>query len=287
MPDWLTAIVDAPYLGVILRVLVILVLSYLGQLGLKHLARHAERRVTVDAEYDEVSERLKTLVRVIRGVLTGVLLVVAGLMILQTLGVDIVPLLASAGVAGLAISLGAQTLVKDYINGILILVEHQFSVGDTIRVGEHQGEVERMTLRATFLRDVDGRQHIVPNGEIRAMSNLTVGWSRAVVDVNVSHAADMNEVMRAFESAAANLRADPDVAVHLLDVPRVIGWNAFSDWAIQVRVMVKTMPGKQWSTAAALRRHVLEALAAANVPVALPRQEIRIEAEGESHPSTG
>jgi small conductance mechanosensitive channel len=287
MPDWLTAIVDAPYLGVILRVLVILVLSYLGQLGLKHLARHVERRVTADAEYDEGSERLKTLVRVIRGVLTGVLLVVAGLMILQTLGVDIVPLLASAGVAGLAISLGAQTLVKDYINGILILVEHQFSVGDTIRVGEHQGEVERMTLRATFLRDVDGRQHIVPNGEIRAMSNLTVGWSRAVVDVNVSHAADMNEVMRAFESAAANLRADPDVAVHLLDVPRVIGWNAFSDWAIQVRVMVKTMPGKQWSTAAALRRHVLEALAAANVPVALPRQEIRIEAEGESHPSTG
>lgn len=287
MPDWLTAIVDAPYHGVILRVLVILVLSYLGQLGLKHLARHVERRVTADAEYDEGSERLKTLVRVIRGVLTGVLLVVAGLMILQTLGVDIVPLLASAGVAGLAISLGAQTLVKDYINGILILVEHQFSVGDTIRVGEHQGEVERMTLRATFLRDVDGRQHIVPNGEIRAMSNLTVGWSRAVVDVNVSHAADMNEVMRAFESAAANLRADPDVAVHLLDVPRVIGWNAFSDWAIQVRVMVKTMPGKQWSTAAALRRHVLEALAAANVPVALPRQEIRIEAEGESHPSTG
>lgn len=287
MPDWLTAIVDAPYLGVILRVLVILVLSYLGQLGLKHLARHVERRVTADAEYDEGSERLKTLVRVIRGVLTGVLLVVVGLMILQTLGVDIVPLLASAGVAGLAISLGAQTLVKDYINGILILVEHQFSVGDTIRVGEHQGEVERMTLRATFLRDVDGRQHIVPNGEIRAMSNLTVGWSRAVVDVNVSHAADMNEVMRAFESAAANLRADPDVAVHLLDVPRVIGWNAFSDWAIQVRVMVKTMPGKQWSTAAALRRHVLEALAAANVPVALPRQEIRIEAEGESHPSTG
>ncbi len=277
MPDWLTAIMDAPYLGVILRVLMILVLTYLGQLGLKHLARHAERRVTADAVHGDGSERLKTLVRVTRGVLTGVLIVLAGLMILQTLGVDIVPLLASAGVAGLALSLGAQTLVKDYISGILILVEHQFSVGDTIRVGEHQGEVERMTLRATFLRDVEGRQHIVPNGEIRALSNLTVGWSRAVVDVNVPYDADMNAVLRAFESAAASAPDDPAIAGQLLEAPRVVGWNAFGDWGVQVRLMAKTLPGKQWTAAAALRRHVLEALVAADVHIALPRQDVRVQ----------
>lgn len=282
MPDWLTAIMDAPYLGVILRVLMILVLAYLGQLGLKHLERHAERRVTADAVHGDGSERLKTLVRVTRGVLTGVLLVVAGLMILQTLGVDIVPLLASAGVAGLAISLGAQTLVKDYISGILILVEHQFSVGDTIRVGEHQGEVERMTLRATFLRDVEGRQHIVPNGEIRALSNLTVGWSRAVVDVNVPYDADMNAVLRAFESAAASAPDDPAIAGQLLEDPRVVGWNAFGDWGVQVRLMAKTLPGKQWTAAAALRRHVLAALAAADVHIALPRQDVRVQMDADA-----
>lgn len=287
MPDWLTAIRDAPFLGVLLRILVILVLTYLGQLGLRHLARHAERRVTADAVHGDGSERLKTLVRVARGALTGVLFVLAGLMLLQTLGVDIVPLLASAGVAGLAISLGAQTLVKDYISGVLILIEHQFSVGDTIRVGDHQGEVERMTLRATFLRDVEGRQHIVPNGEIRTLSNLTVGWSRAVVDVTVPYDADMNAVLRAFEAAAASAPKDPAIAGQLLEDPRVTGWNAFEDWGVQVRLMAKTLPGKQWSAAAALRRHVLEALAAANIPVALPRQEIRVPTQGDSRPSTG
>lgn len=279
MPDWLTAIVTAPYMSVALRILVILLLAYLGQLALRHLARRLERRLSDGAIYGTDSERLRTLIRAGRGVTIGVLLVVAGLMILQTLGVNIAPLLASAGVAGLAVSLGAQTLVKDYISGILILIEHQFSIGDTIRVGEHQGEVERVTLRATFLRDVEGRQHIVPNGEIRALANLTTGWSRAIVDVNVPFDADMNAVVRAFEAAAESVRDDPAVAGNLLETPRVIGWNALSDWAVQVRLMAKTQPGQQWSTAAAMRRHALDALAAAGIPLAPPRQVVRLQTQ--------
>ncbi len=197
------------------------------------------------------------------------------------IGLDIGPLLAGAGLVGLALSLGAQTLIKDYIGGLLILFENQFAVGDVIKVGEVSGEVERITLRVTYLRDIEGRLHVLPNGDIRTVSNLTAGYSRAVVDLNVDYDADMQKVSRALEAAAGRAQADETLKADLLEPPQAFGWIAFKDWAVQVRLMAKTMPGKQWKVMMALRQYALEALQAEGVRVALPTQNIRMTRAGE------
>ena len=192
---------------------------------------------------------------------------VAGLMVLHALAIDILPLLASLGVASLALSLGAQTLIKDMIGGLLILIEDQFAVGDVIRVGEVSGEVERITLRVTYLRDLEGRQHIVPNGDVRTVSNLTAEWARAVVDLDVGYEADMAAVMRALRAAAEQVAGDAALKADLLEAPQALGWVAFKDWAVQVRLQAKTAPGKQWGVMTALRQQALEALRAEGVVV--------------------
>ncbi len=276
MPDWLSALQNIPAVAVALRIGLIIVLAYLAHRSLAFSARQLERRLVSPVADRDASERVQTLIRVGRSALLGLLLVLAGLMILQALGLNVVPLLAGAGVVGLAISLGAQTLVKDFISGMLILVESQFSVGDTIRVGEHQGQVERITLRATFLRDLEGRRYVLPNGDIRAVSNLTVGWSRAIVDLNVSYDADMNAVLGLLQTAAASAGQDPDIADDLLEAPAVIGWNALQDWAVQVRLLAKTRPGRQWNVATVLRKHALTVLESAGIRVAIPRQEVEL-----------
>ncbi len=126
---------------------------------------------------------MKTIVHITRSGLFITLLAIFILILLHSLGINITPVLTGAGIAGLALSLGAQSLIKDFLNGMLILIEGQYYVGDTIQVGALNGEVERITLRATYLRDIEGRLHVIPNGEIRTLSNLTTSWARAVVDL--------------------------------------------------------------------------------------------------------
>lgn len=196
-------------------------------------------------------------------------------MALQTLGVNIAPLLAGAGVAGLALSLGAQTLIRDYLGGILILVENQFSVGDQIQVGDKSGAVERITLRATYLRALEGQLHLIPNGEMRVVSNLTQDWARAVVDLNVAFDADLSRVLRALEAAAQQAQADETIKADLLEAPQALGWIGFNDWAVQVRLMARTAPSKNRQVARVLRMHAMAALRAEGVPVAIPSQEVR------------
>jgi small conductance mechanosensitive channel len=180
------------------------------------------------------------------------------------------PLLAGAGIAGLALSLGAQTLIKDYIGGILILVEDQFRVGDVVKVGNVSGNVERIALRATYLRDADGKLVIVPNGDIRQVSNLTAGWAQASVNLNVEFEADMNKVMHALQVAAQKAQADESIKSGLLEPPKAVGWVGFNDWAMQVQLTAKTAPGKQWGVAMALRKYAVEALQAEGIRIALP-----------------
>ncbi|MER3457966.1 MAG: hypothetical protein C4309_04400 [Chloroflexota bacterium] len=160
-------------LGTLLRVGVIAVLFLLGERALRLASRQIGQRLEATVAEAEQLARLKTLLRVGRGTVVVLMVLVTGMMILYTLGINVTPLLASAGVAGLAISLGAQILFRDIISGIIILFEGQYVIGDTIRVGGVEGRVERITLRATYLRDAEGHLHIVPNGDIRIVSNLT------------------------------------------------------------------------------------------------------------------
>jgi small-conductance mechanosensitive channel len=234
-------------------------------------------------------QQLLTLAQILRW---GVDILVVGsalMMLLGTLGVDITPLLASVGVAGLAVSLGAQTLIKDLIGGLLILVENQYAVGDTIQVGNVSGQVERLTLRATHIRGINGHLHVVPNGEVRIVANQTKEWSRALVDVGVAYEEDPDRALRVLEGAAEAFAQDPAFGPQLLEPPQVMGPISLGDWAFTVRVMVKTQPGKQWVVARELRKRILATCEEEGVNLPYPRQEVwvrRQESSG-SRPGDG
>jgi len=268
-------VLNTPLTATALRLALIVLLVIAAGRGLRVIARQVEKRFERTSANPEQFARLQTLVQAAHGATWVLILVVAGLMALHALGIDITPLLAGVGVAGLALSLGAQTLIKDYIGGVLILIENQFTIGDVVKVNDVAGGVERITLRVTQLRDLEGRLHLVPNGDIRTVSNLTAEWARAIVDLNVDYAADMGRVMRALEAAAAKAQADEMIRADLLEPPEALGWIGFKDWAVQVRLMAKTRPGKQWGVMMALRRYAVEMLQAEGVRVALPAQEIR------------
>jgi len=221
-------------------------------------------------------QQLITLVNVVQW---GANILVVGsalLMLLSTFGVDITPLLASAGVAGLAVSLGAQSLIKDLIGGILILVENQFAVGDAVQIGIVAGDVERITLRATFVRDVNGYLFVVPNGEVRVVSNQNRGWSRAMVDIGVAYEVDLERALLVLQETADGFAKDPVFGSQLLESPQVLGPLSLGDSAINVRVMVKTQVGKQWGVARELRKRILDTCAREGVELPYPRQEVLV-----------
>jgi small conductance mechanosensitive channel len=186
--------------ALILSVLIV-VSAALGLVVVHFLVRRILRVArSTKGLHEERRQQLVTLTHILRWVANVVIIVVALLMLLSAFNINITPLLAGAGVAGLAVSLGAQTLIQDLIGGFLILVENQYTVGDVIQVGDVSGEVERFTLRATCLRDTNGRLHIVPNGEVRVVSNLTKEWSRALVDVGVAYEEDLARVLHVLET---------------------------------------------------------------------------------------
>jgi len=264
--DWNT-LLSTPATAAALRIALILLLSLLAGWLLRRTARLVERRLEQRERDAERIARLKTLVSMGRSAVYVVVLIIAALMVLQALAIDVAPLLASLGVASLALSLGAQAVIRDVIGGVLILIEDQFRVGDVIRIGEASGTVERITLRTTCLRDLEGRLHLVPNGDVRTVANLTAGWSRAVVELSLRYSADMNRVMPALEAAAARLAADETVKGDLLEAPQVQGWVGLKDWSVQVRLLARTAPGKQWGVMMAMRRYAVEALQAEGLEI--------------------
>ncbi len=241
---------------------------------LNQFTRNTIRRLEKDIPTAERLARLKTFIQITRSAIFVLILAIFILIILHSFGINITPVLTGAGIAGLALTLGTQTLIKDFLNGILILVEGQLSVGDTIQVGNFTGEVEKITLRCTSLRDLDGRLHILPNGEIRALSNLTTSWSRAVVDLNLPVESDIHQALLTLEEAVKRLPSDPEIKNLLMEPPTVTGWTALKDWAVQVRLMVKTQPGKQYLVSATLREAAVEALKKAGIETGTSRQVI-------------
>jgi small conductance mechanosensitive channel len=261
MPDWLGELIASQVVGNGLRIALIALLFLLADRALRLAAREVGRRLDATAVEPEQQARLRTLLRVGRSTVYVLMVFIALMTILYTLGINITPLLASAGVAGLAISLGAQTLFRDIIGGILILLENQYAIGDTIRVGTVEGTVERITLRATRLRDADGRLHIVPNGDVRVVSNLTK--ARVVVDLNLPLDADFGQALRALEAAMQQAQSDAGLDSDLIGTPQILGWSGVTDTAVQVRLVADTTPGKQVEVARGLRRYAVEALRAA------------------------
>ena len=166
-----------------------------GSVLILHLSLWSmEKRLTVSAVGGERLKRLTTLVHAGRSIGYILILLIVVLMILHELGINITPILASAGVVGLAFSLGAQTVIKDFLGGIIILTENQFTIGDVITVGQLTGTVEHISLRATYLRDGEGKLNLIPNGDIRSVSNLTTQWAQVVVTINLEYETNMKRI---------------------------------------------------------------------------------------------
>ena len=263
------------FFRVILPLLLLIVLVIVALRLVTLAASQIEKRFIAPVADPDRRARLQTLDRATRNTVRAVILAIAILIGLGTIGVDIGPALTAAGIIGLAISLGAQTLIKDVIGGLIILLEDEYRVGDSVRIGAVSGEVEHITLRRTDVRDAEGRLLIVPNGDVRVVANETRDWARAMVELNFSFDTDVNQAVAALDEALLKMAADPRVKPHLLGQPEIFGWNAFSDWAVVVRLRAKVTAGKQGEVARVMRQDALEALDQAGVPVASRNQPYR------------
>jgi small conductance mechanosensitive channel len=201
-------------------------------------------------------QRAKTMGSLLKSILTGILVAVFGTMILSEVGVNIAPIIASAGIVGVALGFGAQSLVKDFLSGIFMIFEDQYGVGDVVDVGGASGTVEAVSLRVTRLRDVNGTVWYVPNGEILRVGNMSQNWSRAVVDVTVGYREDLGKVIRTLRDVADDLWQDEDFNGIIIEQPEVTGVETLGPESVGVRVMVKTEPMEQWKVARELRSRI-------------------------------
>src|SRR5579859_1100060 len=269
-----------PILGATLKLLLLVILLLAFRRGLDIGVRQVERRLNGQMANLERRRRLDTLLRAGASVAFIVVAAVVLITALALFGFNIGPVLASAGVAGLAISLGATTMIQDYIGGVIILAEDQFSMGDVVEVAGVSGEVVRMTLRATYLRDGVGKVYTVPNGSIRVIANVSRDWGRALVDLTVEYETDPARLERALHSVTERIKADPALAGALLGDLDTITWNGLSDWGVQVRLTAKTQPGQQGAVSRALRQFTIEALQAEGVRLAFPITNVRTQSGG-------
>jgi small-conductance mechanosensitive channel len=233
-----------------------------------------EKRLKKSALRGERLKRLTTLVHARRGIGYVLTLLIVVLMILHELGINITPILASASVVGLAFSLGAQTVIKDFLGAVVILAENQFKIGEVISIGQMIGTIEHISLRATYLRDSEGKLNLIPNGDIRTMSNLTMQWAQVVITFNIDYEADLECALQTLEEVARLVQVDDEIASAIVESPYALGWTGFTDWAVQMQIIARTQPGKQWIVARALRKIVLERLQKEGVRAAVPRQRV-------------
>jgi small conductance mechanosensitive channel len=224
--------------------------------------------------YSERLQRRKTLGTFVTTVGIILIVAVATMMILDEVGLSLGPLLATAGIAGLAIGFGAQTLVKDFLSGVFILLEDQYGIGDVIRTAGVDGRVEEVNLRSTVLRDIHGVVHVVPNGEIRVVSNLTKEWSRAVLEIGVDYEEDPDRVIEVLEEIAEEVYEDPVFGSQLLEKPTVPGVEAFDDSAVRIRMMATTQPLKQWDVAREIRRRIKHRFDAEGIKIPFPQRTV-------------
>lgn len=266
-----------------LRLLLIWGGAWLGYRVVRLLARRIMLSVDDgdDTTMTPEEKRGHTLAQLIRSVGRVVVLVLA---VLLTLGefINIGPLLAGAGIFGLAVSFGAQSLVKDVISGFFILVENQLVVGDIVEIAGKSGVVERVTLRVVRLRDAEGALHTIPCGQITTVSNRTAGWSRAIVEVDVGYAEDVDRVLDVFRSEAGRLAADSAWHQALDGLPEVLGVERLGESGVTVRTVLRTVPGQQWSVGREFRRRIKNRLDAEGIEIPYPQRTVHVRHHGAS-----
>ena len=226
----------------------------------------------------ETSERLQLRVSTVSGVAKSIVtflwLGIGSLLALTSLGIDIIPLLAGVSLIGVALSLASQSLIKDAINGFLIIAEDQYALGDVINVGDVGGKVENLNLRITQVRDAEGRLITIPNSEIKIVANLSSRWSRADLSIPISYQVDIDEALKLIQTVGLEMDKDERWEHQIIEPPEVLGIDNFGDRGLIIRVWIKTQPLKQWDVAREYRRRLKIHFDKAGISISIPQQAI-------------
>ncbi|MBU0613019.1 mechanosensitive ion channel family protein [Patescibacteria group bacterium] len=259
----------------------IAIIILLGLLLDKTVDRFADRTIKKfvvkkqqHRDMEEIEQRAETLTDVFNTTTSVVVTSVVIMMVLPELGMAIGPLLAGAGVVGLAVGFGAQNLVRDFFAGLFILIEDQYSIGDVIRVGDVAGSVEIINLRRTVLRDLDGVQHHIPNGEIKLASNLTKDWSKINIQVPVSYDTNIDMVTALLNKIGKDLAESEEYKESFIDAPNVLGLDKFGPSELLLKVVAKTRPGKQWEMARELRKRIKTTFDEEGIEIPFPQRVV-------------
>jgi small conductance mechanosensitive channel len=259
------------------RIILIIVLSLMaiiaiGELAPRLVVRSLARRPGELEE--EVSKRGNTLSRVLTNAGQAFVILIAIFTVLAELKINIAPILASAGVVGIAIGFGAQSLIKDLIAGVFIILENQYRAGDVVRISDVAGLVEDINLRRTILRDLDGIVHIVPNGEIRVASNFTKEWSRVNLNVSVAYGEDLDHVISVINRVGKELAEDPEWAPLILKAPQALRVDDLGASAIDIKILGDTKPIRQWDVMGELRKRLKKAFDEEGIEIPWPHTKV-------------
>jgi small-conductance mechanosensitive channel len=254
------------------RIAVILLVAWLVQRFVARLVRAMHRAVERRAGENHDLQRAGTLGRSLRYALNVLVVLVAGMLVLGELGISVAPILATAGVAGIAIGFGAQSLIKDYFNGFFILVEDQIREGDVVEIVGKSGLVEEVTLRFVRLRDAEGHVHIIPNGEIKVVTNRTRDFATPVVDVGIAYRDDPEQALGVMREVAKAMRADPQWKALIVEDLEVIGVEKLGDSSVVLRVRLKVVPPiQQWNVRREYLKRVKQAFDERGIEIPFPQ----------------
>ena len=255
-------------------VLLIVLLAFLSAALARRFIMASHKRLAARAEGPEERKRIETLERVFRYIASVVVTVVAFMLVLSQLGISIAHILATAGVAGLTIGFGAQSLVKDYFTGFVMLIENQIRVGDVVEVAGKVGAVEELTLRYVRLRDYEGAVHYVPNGAILTVTNRSRLFAFAVMDIGVAYKEDIERVSQVMKETATAFRSEPDWADKILDDLEIAGVDQWADSAVVIKCRLKTMAQEQWAVRRAFLGRLKNAFDRAGIEIPYPHRTV-------------
>ena len=258
-----------------LRIVVILGLAWLLQVIAARLIRIFRRYMQAKAPSRDEQARIETLARVFRNGAAVIIVIIAGTLILGELGISVAPILATAGVAGVAIGFGAQSLIKDYFNGFFLLLDDQVREGDVIEIAGKSGLVEEVTLRYVRLRDFEGHVHFVPNGEIKVVTNRTRGFAQVGIDVGVGYSVDIDQALAAMREVGQSLRADAQWQARVADEVEIMGVERLDNSAVVLRCRLKVVPAiEQWNVKREFLKRLKKAFDERGIEIPFPQQVV-------------
>jgi small conductance mechanosensitive channel len=261
------------------RILLLILLAFAASRFAASVIRNAEHEIADGDDYNafERRKRLRTVGATLNRFFSILIWTAALLMVLRELDVDITPVLTGAGIIGLAVGFGAQTLVKDIISGLFLIAEDQVRLGDAVEINNIGGSVEEINLRTIVLRDVEGTVHTIANGEIRTLANKSKDFSYYVIDVGVGYDDDTDRIVEIVRNVAAELKKDPAFAPSILEPLEVMGVDAFKANEVTLRFRIKTVPLKQWEVGREMRRRIKKAFAANGIVIPGPQMTVTLK----------